>query len=195
MSKIIFSVLLIAIISGCMCNNFLEFDNSQSETKMVQISDNLQITQNEFLNFVYGVHLGFGFFKNLPFQNDCIITDPQIIEISKEIFNLVKSLTLKNAMDVLRAVTIRANDIIQIIAKISQGCQNWAKEVKAVYNRLLSTVQQKNYKKDLFYHSLMNMMNITDKTVEAVKLFFKKDYLISGNKGGELMKFIFFWTL
>ena len=142
-----------------------------------------------------GGHLGFGFFKNLPYQNDCIVTDQKIIEKSKEIFELVKSLNIRNAIDVLREVTIRANDIIQIISKLSQGCTNWSNELKKVYSRLLSSVQVKSYKKDLFYHSLVNMVSISDKTVDAVKSFVNKEYLGSGIKGGELMKFIFLWTL
>ncbi len=97
-----------------------------------------------------GGHLGFGFFKNLPYQNDCIVTDTQIIEKSKEIFELVKSLNIMNAIDVQREVTIRANEIIQIISKLSQGGTNWDNELKKVYSRLLNAVQVKTYKKTFF---------------------------------------------
>jgi hypothetical protein len=195
MSKIIFSVLILAIVSGCMCNDFLVFDSPQPQARMMPVYDIEQITPAEFLKFASGVHQGFGFFNNLPFQNECAIVDQQIIEKAKEIFNLVKTLNIKNAMNVLRDVTNKGNEIIQLIAKQSQGCQNWAKELTTVFNRLVGTVRQRSYPNDLLYHSLTNMGTITDRVVKSVDLFVKNDFINSGIIGGGLMRFLFFWSL
>ncbi len=60
MSKIIFSVVILAIISDCFCKDSLFYTQANAYLK------NYEISREEFVTFALAANEGFAFFYNLP---------------------------------------------------------------------------------------------------------------------------------
>jgi hypothetical protein len=188
MSKILFSVLILTIMSSSLCYsmNDLEYQNSSSF---------YQQNNNDFLEFVKGVNSGFGFFTGLPYENECKGYDSKALDLAQEIFNDMKKINIRNGVDILKRNIPKALKIIDIISNKGGACKNWANELKQMAQRLINRVNQNNYARDAVLNALTNMAAITDMTVTSVKHYVEKDFFNSGRMAGELMRFIFFWVL
>jgi hypothetical protein len=96
MSKVIFTIVILAIVSCSLCNDFLIDTSAQANSYM----DNYeQINPEDFLKFAAGANEGFGFFYNLPNYDQCVMYDPKITQIAQDIFNIVKGLNIGNAIN------------------------------------------------------------------------------------------------
>jgi hypothetical protein len=153
------------------------------------------IDPQDFVTFVKGVNEGFGFFYNLDKYEQCEIIDPKITKLAQDIFDVVKGLNIKNAINVIKKVIKKGHKIIDLISKLSDACKSYALSLKNALARLISKTGQLSYPSSLTYHAITNMSSITDNTMKAVEAFKSKDYKNAGVTGGDLMKFIFFWDL
>ena len=176
---------------------FLIFWGFNPDVKVLleEIEQYEQINPEDFLTFAAGVNQGFRFFYMLPNYDQCVSYDPKVTQIAEEIFNIVKGLNIKNAMDVVRKVTVKGLEIIDIISKQSDACNIYSKAIKNVADRLIKKINEKSYPTKLVFHSQTNMKPITDKLMNSVKAFKNKEFENAGITGGELMKFIFFWDM
>jgi hypothetical protein len=189
MSKIIFSVVILAIISGCLCKDSL-FD-----TQANAYLKNYEISREEFVTFALAANEGFGFFYNLPNFDKCVMDDPKITSIAEDILDIINGLNIKNAINVVRDVITNGLLMIDTISKQSEICKKYAGALRSVFDRLTNKTRERSYRIRLLYHSMTNMASITYKVIRTVRAFRKKDFENSGVSGGELMKFIFFWGM
>lgn len=178
MTKILFSVLILTILSSTLCS----------------IQDYQQSPQ-EFADFISGVNTGFGFFTGLPYGNLCKTYDGKGYDLAREIFFDLLRINVTNAVSILKLNIPRALVLIEIIAKQNISCSFWSKELRKIADKMISRTNQNNYAQETVNHALANMNQITDMTVVAVRDYFARNYINSGRVGGELMRFIYFWIL
>ena len=181
MSKIIFSVLILTVLSSSLCN-FMQAEDQK-------------INPEDFLTFLRGANSGFGFFTGLPYESDCKTIDPKTVDLAREIFNDIKTIKITNGVNVIRRNIPKALKIIDLITNQGGSCKNWGQELRKMADKMINRVNQSNYPKEAIFHAMTNMAPITDMTVTSIKHFMEKDYSNSGRMGGELMRFIFFWVL
>ena len=185
MSKIIFSILLLTVLSSCLCTN---------EDALDYLED-YQQTEKDFIDFLNGANEGFGFFFKLSGEAQCKKVNPKALVLARQIFNELKTLNIKNAFNIVNYVVPKAQKIIDIVIKDSTDCVNWGKQLLGVFNKLKAKRESFMYKEMAIFHAMSNMRAITDKSVAAVKQFAEKNFYASGKTGGDLMKYLFFWDM
>jgi hypothetical protein len=153
------------------------------------------INKDDLLKLVVGARQGFGFFFNLPFQSECVVYNPRVLQIAEEVLNIFKGLNIKNALSVARQVIQKGREAISIISNQGGKCVNYAQEIQKVADRLINRVNNNKFLNDVTYHALMNMGTITENTIKSVDAFVKKDFSNAGIIGGSLIRFIFFWNM
>lgn len=185
MSKIIFSILLLTVLSSCLCTN---------EDALNYLED-YQQTEKDFIDFLNGANEGFGLFFKLSGEAQCKKVNPKALVLARQIFNELKTLNIKNAFNIVNSVVPKAQQIIDIVTKESTDCVNWGKQLLGVFNKLKAKRESFMYKEMAIFHAMSNMSAITDKSVAAVKQFADKNFYASGKTGGDLMKYLFFWDM
>jgi hypothetical protein len=194
MSKILISVLILSFMTCSLCNFLLEspknFENSLSN-----YGDLNQLKPEDFLDFANGGNEGFKFFYQLPGDKGCKTIDPRIIAIAKEITEDIKTLNIFNFVQIIQNSIARGQKIIEMFAAQGEECKIWAKELKRVFEMLVNRTKQKKYGDEALFHAFSNMNPIVDSGVAIIKHFIAKEYFQAGKRGGELMRFIFFWDL
>jgi hypothetical protein len=174
---------------------FTFFWNFQPDVTVMLEEIEEAINPNDLLKFALGANQGFSFFYNLPYQSECVVYNPRVLQIAEEVINIFKGLNIKNALNIAKQVVQKGREAIKIISSQGGQCVNYAAELTKVADRLIKRIDSKPFLKDVTYHALMNMNVITENALKVVDTFIKKDFSNSGIVGGSLIRFIFFWNM
>ena len=100
MSKIIFSVLILTVLSSSLCN-FMQAEDQK-------------INPEDFLTFLRGANSGFGFFTGLHYESDCKTIDTKTLDLAREIFNDIKTIENVAKNKYLKVLILHHNQISKI---------------------------------------------------------------------------------
>jgi len=83
---------------------FTFFWNFQPDVTVMLEEIEEAINPNDLLKFALGANQGFSIFYNLPYQSECVVYNPRVLQIAEEVINIFKGLNIKNALNIARQV-------------------------------------------------------------------------------------------
>jgi hypothetical protein len=154
----------------------------------------LQLSPEDAVQLMKGFSEGFGFFYNLPHQDECQTQDQQMAQDVIAIVNILKKITSAAQIPaVIKDILPYVLDGYTAYNKLAQSCPAWGAEVKKVEDKLQAYVSEKTYVEKLSLHTLVNASAIVSQIKTATATVEGQQYQNGGKDFGAVAKFIFFW--
>ena len=192
MSKIIASLIILAIISSCACKEevALKFLEDTTTTK----ADVLVIVKST-VQFINGLFSGFAVL-NVTDAGTCFTeaTDPEIIASFVKIITIVES--IKSAADVVSAlknITAESVIILRKFESAQQTCKLLPTEYKELFAKIATYAGNTEYIQKIAMHAVMNIGKFTEEGLAGVNSFKAGQFFESGKAFGGIAKFAFFY--
>ena len=192
MSKIIASLIILAIISSCACKEeaALKFLEDTTSTN----ADDLVIVKNT-IQFIYGLYSGFAVL-NVTDADACFteVTNPEIFTSFVNIIRIVES--IKSTADVVSAlknITAESVLILQKFESAKQTCELLSTEYKDLFAKIATYAGNAEYIQKIAMHAVMNIGKFTDEGQAGVNSFNAGQFFESGKAFGGIAKFAFFY--
>ncbi len=183
MSRIIFSVLVLALISQSLCHD-----------KFLSTDLNMDIKPE--VEFMKGLVNGIGYFNDLPNQEKCIEGDLDIVHDIQDIIKVVKDFNhdtdIKQA---IQEVAERLEDIYQRAEVLGDNCKAYSKDLKTVAQQIKAFITADKYLTNALMHALGSLEDFNKIIHQMIAEFQDKDYYNAGEQVGSLVKLALLWDV
>ena len=192
MSKIIASLVILAIISSTMCKEEgLKFLAEEVH------EDAVSLPIHEIENFMKGFYSGLNLFNNLTHQDECFIeaTDPEIVNSAVEIYRIFQNLTLHSDFTkVVKEVSEKAIVVITKIGEAQSSCARFGGDLSARGVQIVNFLKDPEYIQKITTHTYMHITGFIERVNHGVVSAKDGDFHASGYAFGDLINFGFFWN-
>ena len=192
MSKIIASLIILAIISSCVCReevalNFLEDTSAKKADVLVIVKSTVQ--------FINGLYSGFAVL-NVTDTDACLAeaTNPEIIASFKKIITIAESIRAPGDVAAgLRNIIAESVVILQKFEAAQKTCELLPKEYKDLFGKIATYAGNAEYIQKVAMHAVMNLGKFTEEGQAGVDSFKAGKFFESGKAFGGIAKFAFFY--
>lgn len=192
MSKIIASLVILAIISSTMCKEEgLKFLAEEVHENSVALP------VHEIENFIKGFYTGLDLLNNLTHQNECFIeaTDPEIAHSAVEIYRIFQNMTLHSDFaEIVKQVSEKTISLISKISEAEASCARFGGDISARGIQIVNFLKDPEYLQKVTTHSYMNIGGFMERATLGITSAKGGDFFASGHAFGDLINFGFFWN-
>lgn len=195
-SKIIYSLLILAILSSTFCKEEgLKFLSDEQE--IVDDLNKIQIPVNQTVDFLKGFAQGLGLFQNLTHQAECYTeaSDPEIVSNVVSIINTFKTLNWHSDFaNVIKEVSEKAVVLISKIGEAQSSCARYVTDITGRSKEIITFVSDPSYLQKVSEHGMLNLggfMARGSKVIDAIK---QGDFNAVGSSIGDIINFGLFWN-